>query len=244
MPGNRRVRGVIMAGGRSERMRATHGPAHKALVEVAGLPLIEHNLLALFAVGVTDVVVVHSNCEPEIEAYLHERGAALASRLDARLQTFVEHEPLGNIGVVGALNDGESDALVIYVDNLTSISATELLTRHRQAAAALTIATHLWPLQNPFGELEIEAGFVRAYREKPVRRVRISSGTCVVSPEAAAFVPPNRPFGAADLFAAVLAAGLPIAAYEHDELWIDVNDARTLEQAEHLIRSNRTRFAS
>jgi len=233
-----------MAGGRSERMRATNGPVHKAVVHIAGLPLLERNLVGLFTSNINDVVVVTSGSEPAIEAYLNDRGSTLAQRFNARLETFVEHEPLGNIGAVGVLNDGERDLLVVYVDNLTSIAASDLLARHRATSAALTIATHVWPLRNPFGELEVDAGYVRSYREKPVRNVRISSGTCVVSPAAAALVPGRRPFGAAELCAALLEAALPIAAYEHEELWIDVNDAQALAQAESLLRSNPERFVS
>jgi len=231
-----------MAGGRSERMRATNGPLHKALVEVGGVPLIERNLIALFGENFADVVVVTSGREPALNAYLSERGRALARRYGAQLETFVETEPLGNIGVGGVLNDGRHDLLVAYVDNLTSIAAGKLLARHRATSAALTIATHLWPLRNPFGELEIDGGYVRAYREKPVRNVRISSGSCVIAPAAAALIPAQRPFGAAELCANVLAAALPVAAYEHDELWIDVNDADALRKAEAMLRANPGRF--
>ncbi len=227
-----------MAGGRSERMRSTYGPVHKALIEVAGRTLLDYNLSALLRSGIDDVVVVVARDEPAIGAYVADSGQRIARRFGARLETFVETEPLGNIGVVGVLGDTDHDLCVVYVDNLTSLSAADLLERHRASSAALTVATHVWPLRNPFGELEISDGFIRAYREKPVRDVRISSGTCVVGPAAAALTPPGRPFGAADLCAAALAAALPVAAYEHAELWIDVNDAQALAAAEALVRAN------
>jgi NDP-sugar pyrophosphorylase family protein len=234
----RNVRGVVMAGGRSERMRATNGPMHKALVEVAGIPLLEHNLNYLFGAGIDDVVVVISANEPALGEFLADRGNRIARRFNGSLETFVETEPLGNIGAVGELNDGRRDMLVVYVDNLTSIAAAELLATHRSMSAAMTIATHVWGLRNPFGELEIVDGHVRAYHEKPIRKVRISSGTCVVAPAAAVLAPPQRPFGASELYSAASAAGLTIAAYGHDGLWIDVNDARALVEAERIVRSN------
>ncbi len=46
---------LIMAGGASERMRASHGSAHKALVEVLGVPMLEQNLSALLAFGYRDI---------------------------------------------------------------------------------------------------------------------------------------------------------------------------------------------
>lgn len=224
-----------MAGGRSERMRATNGPLHKALVEVAGAPLIEHNVRALLAAGLTEIVVVISADESGIEGYLRDRGARLAEAAGARIETYVETRRLGNIGAAGALDDGGHDLLMIYVDNLTSLSLPDLLATHRVTAAALTIATHVWELRNPFGELDVAAGRVRAYREKPVRGVRISSGTCVIAPAAARLIPAGRAYGAAELFGAVDAAGLTIAAFEHAAPWIDVNEARDVASAQRLF---------
>jgi mannose-1-phosphate guanylyltransferase len=235
------VRGIVMAGGRSERMRATNGPQHKALTDVAGRSLLERNLTTLFVSGIDDVVVVCGS-EPAIREYVNGRGAILARQFNARLELYVEVVPLGNIGVVGELCDGVRDMLVIYVDNLTSIDVPALLARHREASAAMTIATHLWSLRNPFGELEIVGGYIRSYREKPIRKVSISSGTCVIGPAAASLIPVQRQFGAAQLFDAVVARGLPVAAYVHDELWIDVNDADALREAEAIVRANPERF--
>jgi NDP-sugar pyrophosphorylase family protein len=239
----RAVRAVVMAGGRSERMRSTHGPQHKALVKIGGRPLIEHNLIALFTAGLDDVVVVRSEHEPAISGYVRTRGQSLAQAHGARLDEFVEREPLGNIGVCRVLDDGNHHLLVIYVDNLTALGPDNVLARHWAAGSALTIASHRWPLRNPFGELAIEAGYVTQYREKPVRYVKISSGTCVVAPAAAALIPAAGAYTASQLCAAALASGLPVAAYEHEEPWIDVNDAQAVLEAEQLLRASAGRFA-
>jgi NDP-sugar pyrophosphorylase family protein len=232
-----------MAGGRSERMRATNGPRHKALVEVGGVPLIERNLRSLFTRGIGDVVVVTSAEETAIAAFVSGPGAELARRYGARLSSYVEAAALGNIGVVAEFSAANTDLLVSYVDNLSSLDERALLERHRDSAAAMTLATHLWPLRNPFGELELAGGFVRAYREKPVRMVRISSGTCVVGPAAAEAVPRGRPFGVSELCARLIELGLPVAAFDHDEPWVDVNDAAALAEAEALLRRYPERFA-
>lgn len=236
------IRALLMAGGRSERMRASHGPAHKALVEVGGITFIERNLRSLFERGIDDVVVVTSAGESSLTAFVRERGAELANQYGARLTNYVEPRALGNIGVVAELCEANTELLVAYVDNLSSLDERALIEHHRASAAAMTIATHLWPLRNPFGELELAGGFVRAYHEKPVRRVRISSGTCVVGPAAAAAVPRGRPFGVSELCARLIELDLPVAAFEHDEPWVDVNDALALVEAETLLRTHPERF--
>ena len=44
-----RIAALLMAGGNGERMRAGGVEQHKPLVEVRGLPMIERNLLWLWA---------------------------------------------------------------------------------------------------------------------------------------------------------------------------------------------------
>src|SRR6516225_2384840 len=55
---------IIMAGGRSERMRAAGEHTHKALLRVAGQTMLERNIRSVFWHGLRDVVVVSSQQEP------------------------------------------------------------------------------------------------------------------------------------------------------------------------------------
>jgi NDP-sugar pyrophosphorylase family protein len=236
------VRALIMAGGRSERMRSTHGARHKAMIEVGGTTLFERNLGALLAQGFRDITVVTATDEEELSAFVRERGRGLARGYGARVASFTEERPLGNIGAVGVLSAGR-DALVVYVDNVTTLDARALVEHHRRLGAAMTVAMHRWPLRNPFGELTVEAGFVTSYREKPVRQVRISSGTCVVSPAAATLCPESLPFGASDLVTELVRRHDRVAAFEHAEPWIDVNDAASIAEAESLLREHAEAFA-
>jgi NDP-sugar pyrophosphorylase family protein len=231
-----------MAGGRSERMRATNGATHKALVEVAGLSLLERTIRRLLRHGISEIVVVSSRNDPRIAEVVRGDLGNLARRHRASLRSFIEAEPLGTVGAVGVLAQEQTDILVTYVDNVTSLDEGALLKKHRQSGAVMTIATHVWPRANPFGELEIANGFLRAYEEKPIRKVRICSGSFVVSPAAAAEVPRDKACGTNELCELLLKRGLPIAVYCHDEPWVDVNDAPTVAEAERLIARHSERF--
>jgi NDP-sugar pyrophosphorylase family protein len=236
------VLALIMAGGRSERMRSTYGGRHKAMIEVGGTTLFERNLGALLTQGFRDITVVTAGDEAELSAFVRQRAHVLGDGYGARVATYTEELPLGNIGVVGELGTSHT-TLVVYVDNVTTLDAHALVEHHRRSGAAMTLAAHRWPLRNAFGELTLEAGFVTSYREKPVRQVFISSGTCVVSPAAAMLCPAGLPFGASDLVAELLRRGNRVAAFEHAEPWIDVNDAASVAAAESLVRENADAFA-
>ncbi|MEP6342444.1 MAG: nucleotidyltransferase family protein [Maricaulaceae bacterium] len=64
---------MVMAAGHGTRMRPLTNDRSKAMVEVAGLPLIEHMLLRLESAGIERVIVnVHAHAD-HLEAYLKSR---------------------------------------------------------------------------------------------------------------------------------------------------------------------------
>ena len=93
---------LIMAGGRSERMRATSG-VHKAQVKIAGKSLLQRNLETLLAEGFRDITVAVSVHELEIEAFVLGACRALVSQAGGRISCFRETLPLGTIGAARAV---------------------------------------------------------------------------------------------------------------------------------------------
>ena len=234
---------LIMAGGRSERMRASSGPQHKALVRVHGLSLLERNLHTLLSHGFRDIFIAISAHEPELHAYVADCGQRLVAARGARLERLVEDVPLGTIGIARQLKARAEAILVVNVDNLTALNLRQLADHHLESRAAFTIATHVEPFQIPFGEVTLDDGLVTEYREKPVRRIRVSSGTYVLAARACELINPVGPTGVPQLFAALLARGERISAFEHAAPWVDVNDAAAIKQAEQLIRDHANDFA-
>jgi dTDP-glucose pyrophosphorylase len=233
---------VVMAGGRSARMRASAGPAHKALVPVLGVSLLERNLCALLAEDFRRIAVAVSAQEPEVERYVLERGRALAAARNVRLDCLKETSPRGTIGAVTALEAGDESVVVVNVDNLAALRLGKLLAFHEAADAAMTIASHVETLQAPCGELRIVDGLVAEYLEKPLKPFAASSGTYVLGPRARALLDPERRWDVPDLVTALIARGERVCAFPHDELWIDVNDAAALARAERLIAEHADAF--
>lgn len=226
-----RCRALLMAGGRSERMKTTSG-IHKALMQVGGKPLIERNLETLLGEGFTDIVVAVASDSPEIEAYVRGRGCVLAKESSATVTCLVEESPLGTIGAARTATAGFDGLLVVNVDNLTTIPLRQFVQHHRDTGAQLTIASHTELFRIPFGHLVTHDGQVVEYREKPTFPVAISSGTHVLSPEAAHLIEGDRPYHITDLFNAAKAKGLKIVAFEHSCTWVDINDEPSLQRAE------------
>ncbi|MFO0607407.1 MAG: NUDIX domain-containing protein [Polyangiales bacterium] len=232
---------LVMAGGRGERMRATHGPTAKPLVRVLGLELIERNLAMLLRLGYRGVAVSVPAGEPSLAAWVRGRGAELARAAAARVEVLEEATPLGTIGVASRLR-GSGDVVVVNADNLVTLDLPALAAHHRAVNAAFTVATHLQPFRIPFGEVVAEGGLLRAYREKPELPVRVSSGTYVLGPAAAEALEYEARCDVPTLVERLLARGLAVGAFAHESPWIDVNDAPALARAEALVAAHPDRF--
>ena len=228
------ARALIMAGGRSERMRATAGPTHKALALVRGIRLIEWNLRTLLFYGFRDIVVAINPHEPEISEYL-ARASEIASVAGAELNVYRELAPLGNIGAAREVIGSARALLMLFVDNLDAIDLRALVDYHETGRYAMTIATHMETFKMPFGELTVHDGEVTSYAEKPSYDIRVSSGTCVLSQRACELIEPGKPIGASTLFATLHDAGERVGAFEHAAPWIDINDAASLARAHEIV---------
>jgi NDP-sugar pyrophosphorylase family protein len=236
------MRAVLMAGGRSQRMRASRGALHKTLVEVLGVPLLERNVCYVLAAGFRDVVVLVSAAESQVIDFVQSRCATLARARGANLECVIEDVPRGTIGGLALLAPRTDSFFVMAADNLTSLDPSKLVNHHRVNAAAMTVATHQWSLRVPFGELALARGWVRSYAEKPVHSFQVSSALYVVGPEVAASIDPGSRCDTPELVARLLDEKRRVAAFAHDSSWVDVNDVVSHAEAEDLVRRRQVEF--
>lgn len=230
---------IIMAGGRSERMRADGNATHKALLHVAGMTLAERNVAALLNHGFTELTVAVSAHEPVL-IELFRSLVQSVRRAGGVLHLFVEEPPLGTIGAAPhGFVDESQPLLVVNVDNLSDLDLRELYEAHRQARPWMTIATHEEPFRIPFGQVREEGSLVKEYREKPVIPLVVSSGTYVLSHAAVALIAQGESIGADTLVQRVLARGGEVRSFRHGGRWIDVNDPEALARARDAFGDGR-----
>lgn len=236
------VIGLIMAGGRGERMRDSGIEVPKPLVRVADVPLLEWNVRAFCAAGIERIVVSTAAGDEEVITFANGRCADIAGRTGVELSVLVESAALGNVGCARLLSSYNQAVLLTFADNLTAMDLRALLDHHQRSDAMLTLAAHHEPFPLPFGVLEIEGASVVGYEEKPHLRVLVSSGTSVLSTQALAAIPAEGATGISDLFRSVRGSAGVVMAYLHDAPWVDVNDGDALSRAEAMVRVNHVAF--
>lgn len=185
----------MLVGGQGTRLRPLTESVPKAMLPIAGVPMIERIVGRLGAFGV-DEVVLSLGYRPDAFAVAYPDGRCAGVAVDYA----VEPEPLDTAGAVAfaARYAGLSDTfLVVNGDVLTDVDVGALVAAHRERGAEATI--HLVPVEDPsaFGVVPTdETGRVTAFVEKPPPGTAptnlINAGTYVLEPSVLGRIPPGR----------------------------------------------------
>ncbi|MCR4935085.1 MAG: nucleotidyltransferase family protein [Oscillospiraceae bacterium] len=227
------MKAIVMAGGEGTRLRSVTGDTPKPMALLAGKPVLEHILGLLARSGVRQVCLTLRYRPECIRDYFGD-----GSRLGLELCYRVEDAPLGTAGGVRACADfyGREDFLVLSGDAVCTFDLRELMARHRQSGAAVTmaLASRETPLQ--YGTvLTGRDGRVLRFIEKPdwpqVVSDLVNTGIYALSPEAMDFVPEGQPCDfAKELFPSLLEAEQPILGLPMEGYWNDIGTPRAFFQ--------------
>jgi histidinol-phosphate phosphatase family protein len=233
---------AIVAGGfgtRASRMTAERIP--KALLPVAGVPIIFRQMHVLRREGVTRLSVLAGHLGDRLQQAL----APEAATLGLALRVIVEQAPLGTAGCLAALNSSIDDSLIVYGDILFDIALAPLREFHRGKRPLLTIVAH--PNDHPrTSDLIVERdGLVKAIlprgrpRECDYRNL-VPAGVYLASPAFFATIAPGEKADMiCDFLPALVASGAKIAVYNTPEYLRDVGTPARHELAERDLIAGR-----
>jgi mannose-1-phosphate guanylyltransferase / phosphomannomutase len=216
---------AIVAGGFGTRAAAlTGGRLPKALVPVAGVPIIIRQMRVLRREGINRVSVLAGHLGDQLRPVLEPEAATIG----LNLEIVVEQAPLGTAGCLTVLDPATDDILIVYGDMLFDIALTPLYEFHRRQEALLTLVAH--PNDHPrTSDLIVENGDVvkaivpRRPRHTDDYRNLVPAGLYLASPS---FFPQIqrgiRVDMISDLLPALIASGAKLAAYNTPEYLRDI----------------------
>lgn len=129
---------VILAGGKGTRLMSVLGGIPKPLVEVGGIPIIEHQIRLLEKYDFTDaLILVHHNHE-----FIVNWVNSLKSKIS--IQIINDGTPLGTAGaVLNCFDKLHDDFLVMYADTMLSVNLNKFYHFHStKNNAVATLFTH------------------------------------------------------------------------------------------------------
>ncbi len=228
------MKAVILAGGFGKRLRPLTTEKPKPLIEVAGEPIIVHQMKWLKKYGVTEFVLCVGYLKEKIIAAIGN-----GSKYGVKVYYSVEDEPLGTGGGLknaeGILRN-EDVFLVLNGDILTNLDPTKLVETVKKSDHVIG-AIAVIPLRSPYGVIELdERGYITKFIEKPeLPGFWMNAGVYAFKPEIFDYLPEK---GDIERTAFVkLAEERRLAAVTYRNVfWKSIDSIKDLEEAEKAIR--------
>lgn len=222
---------IILAGGKAERLGDAAGGKPKALVDVAGTPLVAYQIGRLAAAGVTRVIV---SCA------LGQSETFRGDLADAPVEVVCAEEPErlgrgGGIKFAAARRESSGDIYAMNGDELVDVDFVALLAHHRENGAGATI-TVARP-RSQFGVVELAADDVVAgFSEGGQVPYWVNCGIYVLTEETVARFP-DKGDHETTTFPELVAEG-SLRAYRHEGLWLTVNTPKELRSASDHVAAH------
>jgi NDP-sugar pyrophosphorylase family protein len=217
--------GVLMVGGRGERLRPLTDKLPKPLLRIGGPAIVERLIASFRAAGVRDVYLTLNYMAEQFEEKL-----GTGEQYGVRLHYIREPEAMGTAGSLSLLEPPSTPLLVSNGDLVTTVDFAAMVDFHRFHGADITVAGVEYAAQVPYGVLRCADHHLLHIEEKPTLRQLVSAGMYVVQPEVLRYVPPDRPFGMPDLVDAVLHDGRTVTVFPLLERWSDIGTREEFER--------------
>jgi NDP-sugar pyrophosphorylase family protein len=229
------MKAMILAAGLGTRLRPLTDSLPKALLPVAGTPIIVWNLGLLRRHGITDVVINLHHLGARIEQHLGD-GARFGMRVS------YSHEPVilgtgGGIKQVESFFEGDS-FLVLNGDTILDVDLDAVARFHLAREALATMVVRADPDPDRWGAVELDERQrvvrITGRGRKDVTRAnkRMFAGVHVMHPRLLASVPPGRESSIIDAYAREIERGAAIAGFEMTGYWSDVGTPERYAQVQ------------
>ena len=158
---------VIMAGGKGTRISPVASKVPKPMIEIAGKPVLEHELECLREQGFTDIILTVSHLGDVIMNYFGD-GTKISpitgTPFGVHIEYYIEKEPLGNAGALFKIRDKlDSDFLLLNADVVFDVDFNRFVDFHKSKGGMVTLFTH--PNSHPY-----DSGLIIADKEDAVER--------------------------------------------------------------------------
>ena len=245
------MKAMVLAAGQGTRLHPLTERIPKALVPVAGRPMIEYSLLLLKRYGIRHIIINLHHLGDQIENYLGD-GAQLGLQI-----TYSKEPELLDTG--GGLLKAKpflqgATFIVINTDVLIDLSLSELIefhTKNTKKGAAATLVLRPDPLADQYGSMEIDSGgrihrFLQARIAStlsvPTTKLMFT-GVQVLEPRVFDYMEPEdgvRKFSTTkDTYPRMLLHQERLFGFRFDGFWQDVGTASRIKEAEESLEAGK-----
>ena len=174
---------VILAGGLGSRLAEETSIRPKPMVEIGGIPIIEHIMNWYMGFGFNDFIICLGYKGSDIISYFKDynlkNGTCIISS-DGKIETINKNkkewkltlaqtglntQTAGRVKKIGRFLEKDEPFMLTYGDGLSNVNILKLLSFHKKHKKLATV-TAVRPLAR-FGAIDIENNLVKSFIEKP-----------------------------------------------------------------------------
>jgi NDP-sugar pyrophosphorylase family protein len=248
------MKALVLAAGKGERLRPLTETIPKPMLELGGRPMIHYPLMMLKRAGITQVAINVHHLAERIQSGLGD-GRALGLEITYAPEAVL----LGTGGPLSGLHDffGPEPFVVANADTIMDLDLPAMIEFHRARGATASFAVNRPANLSAYSHFEVDrsgrlhrmrlitagpgGGFEDFPPQAPAAPVEpyMFAGLYICEPRVYQMMPPPGPFSSMkDLFAPMVAGGLPLFAYVHRGLFRTVDDLPTYEHLKKELAAN------
>lgn len=245
------MKAMVLAAGQGTRLHPFTERTPKALVPVAGRPMIEYSLLLLKYYGIQEIIINLHHLGDQIESYLGD-----GKQLDLHITYSKEPELLdtggGLLKAKRFLQGGSF--IVINTDVLIDLSLNQLIAFHEKKRAAATLVLRPDPLADQYGSMEIDGdGRIRRFLQARIdtdfsvpTTELMFTGVQVLEPRVFDYMETNdvpRKFSTTkDTYPRMLLHQEKLFGFRFSGFWQDMGTANRIKEAEQSLAAGKAQL--
>jgi len=228
------MKAMILAAGLGTRLRPLTDTTPKALIEVAGRPLLGWVLLKLRYAGFESVIINTHHLADQIEFFLKTNN-----NFGMEIQISHEKNILDTGGGIKRARDffaGSRAFLVHNVDVLSTLNLADFMKSHRETQSLATLFVQARDSKRAL-RFNSDNWLEGRWEPDSVTGQRLAfNGIHAISTEIFQFFPESDVFSITDVYLACAAAGARIYGYHPEDIyWRDLGRIQTLESVNQEI---------
>jgi NDP-sugar pyrophosphorylase family protein len=242
------MKAMVLAAGQGTRLHPLTERIPKALVPVAGRPMIEYSLLLLKRYGIHDIIINLHHLGDQIESYLGD-GRQLGLQISYSKEPELLDTGGGLLKAKPFFQGGPF--IAINTDVLIDLSLSELIEFHTKKGAAATLVLRPDPLADQYGSMEIDSdGRIHRFLQARIASTLsvpttklMFTGVQVLEPRVFDYMESEdrvRKFSTTkDTYPRMLLHQEKLFGFRFDGFWQDVGTASRIKEAEESLAGGR-----
>jgi len=245
------MKAMVFAAGLGHRLQPLTETIPKALVPVAGRPMIDYPLLLLRRYEVREIIINLHHLGDQIEAYLGD-GAKFGLKIGYSKERELLDTGGGLLKAKPFLSEGPF--IVINTDVLIDLPLAEVIAFHEEKKSTATLVLRADELADQFGSMEIDSDeridrFLHAKRPSAsaIAGTKLMfTGVQILNPRVFDYMPTDegaQKFSTTkDIYPRMLVEEEPLYGFRFEGFWQDLGTADRIRKAEERMARGRARL--